>query len=154
MAGDIEPLLLADNMQMLYNYDGVNTRILVYSTAGESFTGEFLQARGKVISVEMATSEGNPVVAKDLPSDFALQQNYPNPFNPTTTIAFSLPYAADWTLTVYNVQGQQVRTYSGQADQGNMTIDFDAATLASGIYLYKLVADGNTIDTKKMVFLK
>jgi len=42
-SGDLEPELLANDMDMIYNYDGVNTRILVYSINGESFTGEFLR---------------------------------------------------------------------------------------------------------------
>jgi len=154
MEGNVEPTLLADNMQMRYAFDGVNTRVLVYSMGGESFSGQFLQAAGNIVSVEMATVEGNPVVAKALPNAFALTQNYPNPFNPATTIGFSLPHAADYSLTIYNVNGQQVASFAGAAEAGNHTVEWDASNLASGIYLYKLQADGINIDTKKMVLLK
>jgi hypothetical protein len=158
--GNAEPTLLADNMKMSYNFDQANnqTRILVYSDPAintmESFTGEFLQVKGDVISVEMATVDGSPVLAKLLPTDFALEQNYPNPFNPTTTIGFSLPYAAQYDLVIYNVQGQQVAHFNGVKEAGTHTIDWEAGSLASGVYLYKLTADGQQIDTKKMVLLK
>jgi len=153
-SGDLEPELLANDMDMIYNYDGVNTRILVYSINGESFTGEFLRVQGNIVSVELATVEGNPVVAKMLPTEFALQQNYPNPFNPTTTISFALPFATDYDLTIYNINGQLVDNFSGSAEAGMVSVDWNASNLASGIYLYKLTADGRTIDTKKMVLLK
>ena len=154
MEGNVEPTLLAGNMEMQYAYDGVNTRILVFSIDGNSFSGQFLQANGSIVSVEMATVEGNPVVAKALPNAFALTQNYPNPFNPATTIGFSLPYAADYSLTIYNVNGQQVASFAGVGEAGTHTVEWNASNLASGIYLYKLQADGIDIDTKKMVLLK
>jgi len=93
-------------------------------------------------------------VAKMLPTEFALQQNYPNPFNPTTTISFALPFATDYDLTIYNINGQLVDNFSGSAEAGMVSVDWNASNLASGIYLYKLTADGRTIDTKKMVLLK
>ena len=93
-------------------------------------------------------------MAKALPNAFALSQNYPNPFNPATTIGFSLPHAADYNLTIYNVNGQQVASFACAAEAGNHTVEWDASNLASGIYLYKLQADGINIDTKKMVLLK
>jgi hypothetical protein len=151
--GDVTPELLAPEMDMKYACDGEQTRILVYSLEGHGFTGEFLHVNGEVVSVEMATYEGNPVVAKLIPSDFALHQNYPNPFNPTTTISFSLPTATDYTLTIYNVSGQQVEQFVGSHEAGVVEIAWEAGDLASGVYFYKLVA-GSFSDTKKMVLLK
>jgi hypothetical protein len=154
LEGNVAPELKAMNMEMSYNYDGSNTRVLVYSLEGNSFTGDFLQFNVAIISIEMATADGSPVVAKLLPTEFALVQNYPNPFNPTTTLGFSLPYASRYDLTIYNVSGQQVARFAGSAEAGNHTIDWNASNLASGVYLYKLTADGRQIDTKKMVLLK
>ena len=151
--GNATPELLVDNMEMIYNYDGVNTRILVYSLEGNSFTGEFLNVNGNVVSIEMATAEGNPVAAKVIPTEFALKQNYPNPFNPATTMAFELPKAADYDLRIYNINGQEVAAFAGHADAGTVNISWDASNHASGIYFYKLVAD-NFSNTKKMVLLK
>jgi len=153
MEGEVTPTLLAPDMELKYNFDGENTRILVWSPEGNSFTGEFLHVTGDIVSIEMATREGNPVVAELIPSDFALNQNYPNPFNPTTTIGFALPTACNYTLTVYNVSGQEVERFAGSHEAGIVEIEWDAGNLASGIYFYKLTAD-NFTATKKMVLLK
>jgi len=153
MEGDATPTLLAPDMEMKYNFDGENTRILVYSLEGNSFTGEFLNVTGDIVSIEMATREGNPVVAKLIPTDFALLQNYPNPFNPTTTFGFALPTASNYTLIIYNVSGQEVEHFAGAHEAGIVEIEWDAENLASGIYFYKLTA-GSFTATKKMVLLK
>ncbi len=80
----------------------------------ESFSGTFLSGvNGEIVSIEMATVLGQPVSGKIVPKHFALAQNYPNPFNPATTIEFALRSASDYTLTIYNVTGQVVKTFEG-----------------------------------------
>ncbi len=154
VAGNVSPTLLAENMDMQYAFDGTNTRILVSSMeANQTFQGQFISVNGNVISVELATYDGAPVVAKQLPSAYALDQNYPNPFNPATTINFSLMQAGDYSLTIYNVTGQTVEVFAGSAEAGTHTISWDASNQASGIYFYKLSTDDFS-DTKKMVLLK
>jgi len=155
--GEVAPELLAQNMEMSYGVREGNTHVIVYpsfnATATESFTGNFLNANGEIISVEMATADGAPVVAKMVPANFGLAQNYPNPFNPMAVISFSLPTASQYTLTVYNVTGQKVAEYSGTKEAGVHSITFNGDGMASGVYFYKLVA-GNFSATKKMVLLK
>ena len=152
--GNVAPILLADNMDMMYNFDGANTRILVSKIEqGAAFEGDFLQVDGNVITAEFATYEGAPVASVAVPQTAQLYQNYPNPFNPMTTISFGLPTAGEYTLTIYNVTGQTVTTFSDNAEAGNITVDWDASNMASGIYFYKLDANDFT-DTKKMVLLK
>jgi hypothetical protein len=151
--GEVVPELRADGMEMRYNFDGMNTRILVYSMEGNSFTGELMDLDANVLSIEMATDEGNPVYAKLIPSDFSLAQNYPNPFNPTTSLAFSLPVTSDYTLTIFNVSGQRITEFSGTHEAGRVVIEWEAGDLASGVYFYRLDA-GAFSDTKKMVLLK
>jgi hypothetical protein len=153
LEGNVTPDLLVDNMEMKYAYDGVNTRVLVYSTEGNSFAGDFLNVTGNVVSIEMASREGNPIALNLIPTEFALKQNYPNPFNPTTNISFSLPEAGKAELTIYNINGQKVAGFAGDYDAGRHNVEWDATDLASGVYFYKLVA-GNFSDTKKMVLLK
>ena len=154
IAGDHTPTLLANNMEMKSSFDGENTRVLVWSQTGESFTGEFLGNVGTVISAELATAEGAMVNAtKLIPTNFGLAQNYPNPFNPTTKIELSLPVASDFTITIYAVTGQVVDQISGSGEAGYHTVEWDASNNASGVYFYKLTA-GNFTDTKKMVLLK
>ncbi len=93
------------------------------------------------------------------PASFTLSQNYPNPFNATTEIRFSLERAADVTLTVYNLLGQEVKTlvegritagehrvtWDGRDDSGNMC--------ASGIYMYRFESE-ETVLSRKMILLK
>jgi hypothetical protein len=153
LSGDQTPILLAPGMEMKYGFDGVNTRVLVYSFDGTSFTGEVLQAGGSIVSIELATREGNPVTAELIPEHFALEQNYPNPFNPSTTISFSLPQASDYNLVIYNVNGQMVKRFSGAAEAGVVDVIWEAGSHASGVYFYKLEA-GSFSATKKMVLLK
>ncbi len=158
VSGEATPVLLADNMEMQYAYDGANTRVLVWSRLGNSFTGDFLNVSGQVVSLDMATFEGQPVALDVivLPKEFGLEQNYPNPFNPTTRINFSLPTRSDYTLTIYNVNGQEVASFNGSAEAGVHFIDWEAGSIAaSGVYLYRLVADnGQFVANKKMVLLK
>ena len=153
VAGDATPSLLVDNMDIMSQFDGQNTRVLVYSIEGNTFSGEFLAAGGDVVSIEMATAEGNPVVHKLIPVDFDLAQNYPNPFNPTTTIEFNMPQAGDYALTVYNVTGQIVAEFNGAGSAGVENIQWNASNNASGVYFYKLTMNGFSA-TKKMVLLK
>jgi hypothetical protein len=88
------------------------------------------------------------------PGRFELNQNYPNPFNPSTEIKFSLPVAGNVKLSVYNLLGQEVQTLlNGFMEAGVHTVNFNAKNLNSGIYLYKLEANGLT-SVRKMTLLK
>lgn len=90
----------------------------------------------------------------DLPSEFALNQNYPNPFNPSTSIKFDLPVNADVQLSVYNMLGQKVMTLvNGKMEAGFHQVTFNAGSLASGMYIYRLDA-GSFVSTKKMMLIK
>lgn len=141
VAGQVTPDLLAQNMEMSYRFDGTNTRILVFSTEiGETFAGGVIAVEGDIITAEMARYDGTPVSAKPVPADYSLAQNYPNPFNPTTMLAFDLKNAGEWSVTIYNVTGQVVNVLSGYDEAGTVTVEWDASSLASGIYFYKLEA--------------
>ena len=95
-----------------------------------------------------------PVVQSTLPDAFSLEQNYPNPFNPVTTISYSLPVSQRVTLTVFDVLGREVaRLVDGRKTPGRHEVVFDASTLPSGVYLYRLEA-GPYIETKKLLLAK
>ncbi|MCF7919650.1 MAG: M20/M25/M40 family metallo-hydrolase [Candidatus Cloacimonetes bacterium] len=89
----------------------------------------------------------------------SLYGNYPNPFNPQTAISFALPQAAEISLNIYNLKGQKVKTLAkGYYVSGkhllNWQGDDDSRNpVASGIYFYKLQADGISVSSK-MVLLK
>jgi hypothetical protein len=89
-----------------------------------------------------------------LPTEFSLDQNYPNPFNPTTNIQFSLPEASSVKLVVYNLLGQEVATLLNSVmEAGTHKVNFDAANLNTGLYVYKLEAN-DFVATKKMMLMK
>jgi len=116
----------------------------------------------ELVSVEAASFMGGTLdatlEAKVLPTQFALKQNYPNPFNPSTSMAIDFPTASEYKLTIYNIAGQVVRTFSGQAEAGTTVISWDAtdnrgAQVATGVYFYSVQA-GSFADVKKMVLMK
>lgn len=89
-----------------------------------------------------------------VPKVFKLDQNYPNPFNPQTTIQFDIPRKSNVTLEVYNIMGQRVAELVNKSYQpGRYKIDFNASNYASGVYIYRLIAD-NYIKEQKMILLK
>jgi len=89
-----------------------------------------------------------------LPEEFALRQNYPNPFNPTTLIRYDLPMDCQVRLEVCNILGQKVASLvDGKQKAGYKAATWDASSLSSGIYFYRLQA-GDFSATRKMVLLK
>jgi uncharacterized Ntn-hydrolase superfamily protein len=89
-----------------------------------------------------------------IPDKTTLFQNYPNPFNPSTNIKFSLKQNAFVTLKVYNLLGVEIATViSSDLNAGTYDVKWEPNKLASGIYYYRLSADGFT-DTKRMVIVK
>ena len=107
--------------------------------------------------LQYAGNKGNITWVEELKpvaSDFALYQNYPNPFNPTTTIEFVLPKAEFVKLKIYNILGEKVATLvSRKLAAGKYKYDWDASSLASGVYLSRMAA-GDFVQTRKMVLLK
>jgi hypothetical protein len=160
----------AEGMTVKTNVNGDELSVLIYSdkkgvmiapNAGAIFT---INVDG---SMELAGSEASdyygatlPTLAKGpvVPTAFGLTQNYPNPFNAKTNIQLALPVASDYTVTVYNVAGQVVKTFSGNAAAGTRTIVWDGTDnngtgVSSGVYFYKAVA-GKFSATKKMLLLQ
>ena len=90
-----------------------------------------------------------------LSSSFRLQQNYPNPFNPTTIIEFDLPKTSEVSLKIYNVLGEEIATLLfGSLLSGSHQVEWSRpAGIASGVYLYRLEAEG-FVETRKMVLMK
>jgi hypothetical protein len=100
-----------------------------------------------LVSVENETDQ--------IPDQFFLNQNFPNPFNPSTQIKFGITEAANVDLRIYDILGSEVAVVINNQylAAGSYSTKFDAANLASGIYIYKLTAGANTVS-KKMQLLK
>jgi len=88
-------------------------------------------------------------------SSFELFQNYPNPFNPTTQIQYSLERTTSVRIDVFNELGKKVATLVDHPQQmaGVYRTNFDASSLSSGIYFYRLTTPEYS-ETKKMLLVK
>lgn len=110
------------------------------------------------IKIGTAMMNGNNIgitpVNKNIPDKFKLYQNYPNPFNPSTKINFSVPKQSHIKLSVYDVTGKKlIVIFEGKQEAGNHAAIFDGADFASGIYFYRMEAEG-FIESKKMILIK
>ncbi len=104
-----------------------------------------------VVSVNNSSAE--------VPAEFRLYQNYPNPFNPVTVIRYSIPaniksQSSDVKLIIYNLLGEEISTLVNEKQiSGNYSVEFNGASLPTGVYFYKLEA-GNFQESKRMILLK
>ena len=88
------------------------------------------------------------------PARYGLEQNFPNPFNPSTEITYQLPSEGHVLLTVHNVLGKEIASVvNGVENAGTHTIRFNAASLAGGIYFYRLQT-GSFTAIRKMLLVK
>jgi hypothetical protein len=89
-----------------------------------------------------------------VPFEYYLSQNYPNPFNPSTTLRFGIPKTGLVKLIVFDIVGREIETLVNEVkDVGTYSVTFNASSLASGVYFYKIVA-GEFVETKKMLLIK
>lgn len=137
------------------NGKGTVTQAQHYSYMDKNLTEGKYYYRLKQVDFNGSFEYSNIVEAViSAPAKFELSQNYPNPFNPSTKISFSVPQSGNVKLSVYNLLGQEVQNLvNGFVEAGNHTINFDAENLNSGIYLYKLEANG-FVQTRKMTMIK
>ena len=110
--------------------------------------------------------EGQPIgiehSGENIPDKFQLMQNYPNPFNQSTIIQFKVESLKFIKLIVFDVTGKEIAMLINEEKQaGEYTVRFDArlggastGELASGIYFYQLISNGNIMDTRKMIYLR
>ncbi len=105
-------------------------------------------------NISFTTMIGVSNEPEELPLTFKLNQNYPNPFNPTSTIQFTLPQSGDVRLDVFTITGQLVTTLvNTRMGSGEHSVTFDGSNLASGVYIYRIMA-GKNIQTKRMTLIK
>ncbi len=113
---------------------------------------------GDVKLTDLPTEIGERLIRG--PADWMLEQNYPNPFNPVTTIRYQLRAPANVEITVYNMRGRKVRTllndrrgigtysvqWNGRSDLGH--------TASSGVYVYRLLVNGQPVQARKMLLVR
>ncbi|WP_304129941.1 T9SS type A sorting domain-containing protein [Ignavibacterium album] len=138
---------------------GTTTEPTSYSFTDKHLSSGKYQYRLKQIDFD-GTFEYSSIIEVEItsPTSFALEQNYPNPFNPSTKIRFNIPDVgselAQTTLKVYDVLGNEVAILvNEEKPSGRYEIEFDASSLTSGVYFYRLQS-GSFIETKKMILLR
>jgi hypothetical protein len=137
----------------VHAYDGEND--VLYEDVGTIHYSkqEMLGHPSSPVVLELSAAGEAPELL-DLPEVFKLYANYPNPFNPTTTIAYDLPDAGNVRLIVYDVLGREVtRLVDNEQRAGRYKVVFDATTLASGFYVYRLEANDFS-EVHKMILVK
>ncbi len=92
------------------------------------------------------------------PGKFDMSQNYPNPSNPKCKINFEMPVNGKVNIKVYDIIGREVITLLDETREADYyTIEFDGSNLASGVYFYRILAEGEGqkfTKTMKMVLVK
>ena len=146
------------NVDAMENTIGVGAgrpRGLAFSADGK--TAYVVQFNEGILAAQKFGSEMTTSIepeVNEIPNSINLSQNYPNPFNPTTTIKFELQIGSDVTLEVFDVSGRKVATLvNTRLNAGQHFAVFDASTLSSGVYFYRLRA-GNMMMTKSMTLIK
>lgn len=125
--------------------------------SGYTFIDEYVNAGKNYYRLKQIDFDGSfkiygSIEVEVSPQSFSLEQNYPNPFNPATTITFYLPYETEVNLTVYDVLGNEISQLLGEViNAGKHNIHFSSEGLPSGIYFYRLIAEGNNFVRKMLV---
>jgi subtilisin-like proprotein convertase family protein len=132
-----------------YVPDG-NWVLMVYNIAN----GDTGTVKKWCLNVIYEAPVGIQTINNEIPKNFNLSQNYPNPFNPVTNIKFSIPKSGNVSLKVYDILGRQVAELVNEfKPQGSYVVDFNATSLASGVYFYRIETADFT-DVKKMLMVK
>ena len=136
-----------------------NSEYTLYSNAGEPFIGHssntshnqyegflYLYYEDVIVTVEDDLT---------MPATFKLEQNYPNPFNPTTIIKFGVPERSNVVLKIYDILGGEVATLvNEEMDAGWYERSFNAVSLSSGVYIYRLEAVSTSEQSEKFINIK
>lgn len=146
------PLRIASGSNgFVYPFAGILDEIELFNRALPDST---------IFALYVAGSEGKckPIsdveVDSQIPSEYNLMQSYPNPFNPSTIIKYAIPKQSLVKIVVYDILGREVRVLvNEQMIAGSYEVVFDAANLASGIYIYTL-RTGDFFQSKKMILMK
>lgn len=146
----------ADTFKAYIPQQPINTKIYYYiqatSVSDRSTSKPITAPSGNYrFIVKEPTIAGNEIT---MPLKYELNQNYPNPFNPVTKIEFSLPKSEFVSLKVYDVLGREISSLINEVRfAGKYSVEFNASSLTSGIYFYRISA-GDFTEVKKMVIMK
>ena len=147
---------------LIHPWDQQKTRALAFSPDGMTAYAALWETNLPTplsppeIAVKKFVRTGGTSIERDpvgVPEQFTLGQNYPNPFNPQTKIEFDLKAAGAARMAVYDVLGREIRVLVDEYMQaGHYTVTFaDTGNLPSGVYLYRLVVDGQSLSSRMIL---
>ncbi|MCU0414199.1 MAG: T9SS type A sorting domain-containing protein [Ignavibacteriaceae bacterium] len=134
---------------------GTTTEPKSYSFVDSKLESGNYTYRLKQVDFDGTFTYSNEVnVDVEIPLVYALEQNYPNPFNPSTTIKYSIADEGFVKLVIFNMLGEEVTTLvNTQQKAGRYEVNFNAAGLSSGVYVYRLET-ANFVTSKKLMLMK
>ena len=137
-----------------------SSTISTFSTGGNTYVRANVIPDGGTVVLTDDNATDIADIENNTPNQFVLNQNYPNPFNPSTTISYAIPSESKVKLQIINLLGQEVATLvNGTESAGHHKVKFNAGNLASGIYIYRIMAVSlnskkEFVSTKKLMLLK
>lgn len=145
-------MLLSFRLTAIHDFDSAVTLSLKQCKIVDG-EANIVEAEGVGLDYEVITAdEEEPSL--DLPRQTTLEANYPNPFNPQTVIAYKLAHRSPVRLSIYDIQGRKVAELVNEVQSaGKYEVSWEAARFASGVYLYRLQADGVN-RVRKMMLIK
>jgi hypothetical protein len=142
----VRPIIDTQNLEV----GEYSAHLFGYSNIGDQRTKTSFANISLTVTAQTSIDEADGV-----PQKTELSQNYPNPFNPSTNIRYTLSSSSNVELRVFNILGQEVlNLVNEQKPAGIYTQVFNASQLSSGVYFYKLIVNGEVIDTKQMLLIK
>lgn len=145
---------LVDSTESLLIYSPIYVGEVVLSgkvTDQEGLFAEF----SVIIIIEQAVSNESSAEQSGFPTSIQLEQNFPNPFNPTTSISFEVFQASHVSVRIYDLMGREIDVlWNKYTAAGRYQLTFEATNLATGTYVYRLVAGNRVVQSKKMTLIK
>lgn len=150
-----DPMVITGSHNWSTNAESDNDEntLIIHSGAiarqyAQEFAKRYKESGGTGVIVGVEETKGS------LPVQFTLSQNYPNPFNPTTTFQFQIPFSGLVSIKVFDILGREIVVLmNGVKSAGIYQVTWNASTLPSGIYFYRVQA-GTNIAVKKAILLK
>ena len=151
---NLNPMVLADNdVVVTLKVKAIGEIASTETLFSIGMNSEFADQSANVI--EPVTLKSFGVTTDPAALDYFLSTNRPNPFNTSTFIEYTMPETGKVRLSVLDMLGQELAVIVDETQTaGSYTVEFSAAGLATGVYIYKITVDGETrdfISTERMV---